>query len=79
MSFITYHTYVPVDGAEIFTVVYLPNKEGKFPTVLHRNPYYDRHENLSGEEIEAQVAEDPEIKKFLKAGYAFVFQHCRGT
>ena len=79
MSFIIYHTYVPVEGAEIFTVVYLPHEGGKFPTVLHRNPYYDRHENLSGEEIEAQVGEDPEIKKFIEAGYAFVFQHCRGT
>ena len=39
-----YSVYIPVDGAELFTLVCLPEKEGRFPTVVMRSPYVDESE-----------------------------------
>lgn len=34
-------TYLEVRGAELFTVVCLPQENGAFPTVIMRLPYVD--------------------------------------
>ncbi len=68
--------YIHVNDAELFTVISLPSKIGKFPTVIIRNPYVDEQENMSEETIcENKLFE---YKAWLDNGYAVVFQHCRG-
>ena len=39
MSGISYCKYLSHDGIELFTVVCLPSEGGKFPTLIHREPY----------------------------------------
>ena len=34
----SFYAYIKVDGAELFTSVCLPEKEGKYPTVIFRAP-----------------------------------------
>jgi len=71
-----YSQYVPCGGAELFTVVCLPATGGRFPTVVYRRPYVDDEELLSDAEVCERKRQD--FSAFLKAGYAVVFQHCRG-
>lgn len=33
------HLYLNFDGEEFFTMVLLPERNGKFPTVICRSPY----------------------------------------
>lgn len=75
MPFATYH-YVETDGVKLFTVVCLPQEEGKFPTVITRNPYVDGEQNAE----ESAIAETKlaEYQRWVNNGYAVVFQHCRG-
>lgn len=73
-----YYEYLPVEGADLFTVVCLPDKCGKYPTVIFRNPYYDRAPAmLSEDEMCAEHA--AYCANWIEHGYAFVYQHCRGT
>ena len=48
---IAYYEYLSFRDAELFTVVCLPQKTGKFPTVIIRKPYVDEEEALSEETI----------------------------
>ena len=68
--------YLPVDGAELFTVVCLPEGSGKYPTVIYRSPYMDQLRKMTDEE----AADDRAAfcKHFTDAGYAVVHQNCRG-
>lgn len=77
MSHHVYHCYLQFDGAALFTLVLLPREGGVFPTVLCRRPYVDDEEFLSEGEIGARWAAF--FAPWLTAGYAVVFQHCRGT
>ena len=55
------------DGVKLYTLVQLPVPEGKFPTIIKRNPYADV---------------TPEMERFRTEnthGYAIVYQECRGT
>lgn len=71
-----YHKYLLNDGIELFTVVCLPAEKGKFPTVIYRTPYVDESEMESNDVIcEKKLAE---WSAWTDAGYAVVFQHCRG-
>lgn len=72
----SFYAYIKVDGAELFTSVCLPEKEGKYPTVIFRAPYVDDMEEKSEEEIVAIYAEGD--KTLLENGFATVHQHCRG-
>ena len=72
----TFHLYLSVEGADLFTVVCLPDRRGKYPTVICRSPYVDSDELLSESEICEKKAE--EYSLWLERGYAVVFQHCRG-
>jgi len=76
MKPLAYFEYVPCEGASLFTVVCLPQKGEKYPTVIYRTPYVDAAEEMPPEEICAQKLE--EFSYWVEAGYAVVFQHCRG-
>ncbi|MBQ9772522.1 MAG: CocE/NonD family hydrolase [Lentisphaeria bacterium] len=55
------------DGVNLYTLVQLPQPNGKFPTIIKRNPYADI---------------TPEMEPFRTEnthGYAIVYQECRGT
>ena len=43
----TYSEYIVSGEAELFTVVCLPDAEGKYPTVIYRTPYVNEEENMS--------------------------------
>lgn len=76
MQYVTYHEYLPYNGADLFTIVCLPQKEGIFPTVIWRSPYVDDSESLPEETVCAQKLQ--ECAFWVENGYAVVFQHCRG-
>lgn len=76
MPYVCY-TYVRSEDVELFTVVCLPEREGRFPTVLCRSPYVDDTVNKDADEVaEAVLASH---LPWMEAGYATVSQHCRGT
>ena len=68
--------YLPCEGCELFTVVCLPGSEGTYPTVIYRSPYVDAETHLSEEDICEKKLKDHAV--WLDAGYAVVWQHCRG-
>ena len=76
MQAVSRYHYLPVDGAELFTMVFLPEEQGKFPSVIMRSPYVDHEEHISEDEICANRMRD--LMPWLENGYAVVFQHCRG-
>lgn len=55
------------DGVKLATSIYLPKGEGPFPVVLTRTPY--------GKDAGLSVLS---TDRYLKAGYAYVVQDCRG-
>ena len=76
MSRTSFYEYVPCNGAELFTLVCLPEERGVFPTVILRSPYVDAEEAPT----EAELCERKltEFAGWLDAGFAVAFQHCRG-
>ncbi len=73
--FLTYE-YLYFNNASLFTVIYLPKKEGKFPTIIYRTPYANDSSEISEQEILEKTKHA--YKCFVDRGYAVVFQHCRG-
>lgn len=71
-----YSTYLAHGGVELFTIVCLPEKNGKFPTVIMRSPYVDGSEDADESALEESFRKEQEAG--LRSGYAVVFQHCRG-
>lgn len=71
-----YSFYRDFNGADLFTVVNLPEQGKKFPIVLQRNPYVDQEAETPDEELAA--AYYTQHKRMMDAGYAVVSQHCRG-
>ena len=71
-----FYEYLEINNAKLFTVICLPQGDGKFPTVICRNPYVDAAEQGTEEDI--CKAKLYEYKGWLDNGYAVVFQHCRG-
>jgi len=71
-----YYAYLSFNGADLFTIVCLPEKSGAFPTVIMRSPYVDAYELTSEEEVCQKKL--TECQPWINNGYAFVFQHCRG-
>ena len=72
---VMYH-YLECNGVELFTMVFLPEENGQFPTVIYRTPYANGAVKKSVEEVCEKKHE--EFQFWLDAGYAVVFQHCRG-
>lgn len=64
-------------GAELFCVFITPEKEGKFPTIIIRQPYHENLRFLSDEEA-MNIIMDGQGNK-VDRGYAVAYQHCRGT
>lgn len=71
-----YYDYVELNRVRFFTVVCLPEKTGKFPTIINRTPYMFHSPEMTDEEVADKYAS--ERKRFTDAGYAVVYQHCRG-
>lgn len=71
-----YFEFIDFNGAKLHTSICLPKKEGKFPTVIMRTPYVDSFENTDPLEM-ANIVFDV-FADYVKAGYALVYQHCRG-
>ena len=70
------HLYLQYNGESFFTVVLLPDKDGKYPTVICRSPYVSGMVNADEGEI-AKAYYDG-MKRWLEQGYAVICQHCRG-
>lgn len=71
-----FYEHMEFNNAKLFTIIALPEKKGKFPTVIMRSPYVDSDELASKYEIcENQLNG---FMPWLENGYAVVFQHCRG-
>ena len=68
--------YRPFNGAQLFTVVCLPDGAGRCPMVLNRTPYADPEANCTDAELVARRA--AEARGLTTAGFGVVFQHCRG-
>lgn len=76
MAHFAFYKYLEFDGERFFTVVMLPDKEGKFPIVIRRSPYVSALKEKTEEEITAQyLSADAE---WLSRGYAVVSQHTKG-
>ena len=71
-----YTVFLPVEGANLFTVILLPQKEGRFPVVLMRSPYVDEMETMEEQEILRRTLDWLHV--WPDNGYAVVWQHCRG-
>lgn len=69
-----YYTHLESEGESLYTAVFLPEKDGKFPTVIIRNCYIDHLIDLTDDEVLEQYGESD----FVKHGCALVIQHCRG-
>lgn len=76
MNGFSYITYIEYEAARLFTAVLLPQKEGRFPTVIFRTPYVQTMANRSDDEVEENALKIH--MRWLERGYAVVFQHCRG-
>ena len=76
MKYSADYKYIESNGIKLFTVVLLPDSSGKFPVVVFRNPYMDVYENWDESDVVIACLNDQ--KRWLKNGYAVVFQHCRG-
>ena len=73
---VAYYEYIKVNGADLFTAILLPDKVGKYPIVIIRNPYVDKYENSSEEYVIYDYLK--EYETWLQEGYVIVYQHCRG-
>ena len=67
----TYTEYINNDGADLFTVVSLPDNKNKYPTVIFRSPYVDDEETMSEEEICAKKEKNA-ARSFSDQGSAFI-------
>lgn len=68
--------YIDTNGTRLFTAVLKPAESGRFPVVILRNPYVDYWQHKSEEEVLAAM--ENENRMWTDAGYAVVYQHCRG-
>lgn len=76
IKYIVDYEYVESNGVQLYTVILLPEKEGRFPTIIVRSPYVDRFEDEAEDIVATSYLADNQ--KWLKSGYALVIQHCRG-
>ena len=67
-----FETFMPVgSGVKLYTVGVAPGSGEKFPIIVTRNPYV-KEERVDMAKWAAQQS------RYIKRGYACVFQHCRG-
>lgn len=76
-------TFKTSDGVELFNAVIRPTKEGKYPTVLLRNPYsmhYEVPTTVSNyRPLNGMDAIYDRWDQLVMEGYALVINHIRGT
>lgn len=68
------------DGVRLATDIYLPEGDGPFPVLLERTPY-DKLGTNHGDRTLANpvpISKPLVAAQFVKAGYAYVLQDCRG-
>jgi len=70
------YTWLKSKDADIFTISVRPQKEGKYPTVVMRNPYVNDTCGVPPEKCAEMTTEL--LKAYPANGYALVIQHCRG-
>ena len=68
--------YLELENARFFTVILLPEKSGKFPTVIFRSPYVQSEATIPDDELTKKYLNS--YKSWLNMGYAIISQHCRG-
>jgi len=71
------YEYREFNGAKLFTAYLTPEKDGKFPTVVIRQPYAETSRNMPEDELIDSMLEN--YHKYFERGYAMAYQHCRGT
>ena len=71
-----FYEYYEFDGANFFTMVLKPEKEGRFPVIITRSPYVSALKDKSEEEILEGFKNGG--KSWAENGYVLVSQHCRG-
>lgn len=76
MKYFGYYDYVESEGNKLYTVVLLPEKDGKFPSIIMRTPYVTSVQNKSDEGAFLSYLADYEV--WLERGYAIIIQHVRG-
>ncbi|MBQ6707495.1 MAG: CocE/NonD family hydrolase [Clostridia bacterium] len=76
-NFFSKYEYLESAGNEIFTIIFRPTEEGKFPTVIFRSPYVWEYEKKTEEEV-LEIYKK-EYTPWVERGYAVICQHCRGT
>lgn len=76
MGYFSKVEHIEFDGANFFTAVLLPQKEGTFPTVIFRSPYVQATVEMADDEVRQNLFTS--FTDWLDRGYAVVFQHCRG-
>ena len=69
-----FYEYLENDNEKLFTAIFLPERNGKFPTVITRTPYVGTAET----EAEFCARKINDFTSWLDNGYAVIFQHCRG-
>lgn len=79
-----YYEYIESEGNKLFTAICLPERKGKFPTVIYRCPYEDYSVDMCEEDAAKVIFDcygmgEKNGYDWVKKGYAVVFQHCRGT
>lgn len=73
-TFVITEQLIPMrDGTQLYTRTFVPKGEGKYPIVFIRTPY-----DAAGNGIPYTQMSDGEAE-YIRAGYAVVRQHCRGT
>lgn len=76
MEHFCYYEYLKLNGEDLFTVIMLPKKDGRFPVVIRRSPYVAHTVDMTEEEIAQRYFNSH--KAWLDSGYAVISQHCRG-
>ena len=70
------YLYLKHDKEDFFTVVLLPENNGRFPVVVCRSPYVKNTVNMNEEDVAQEYY--GKMKPWLERGYAVLYQHCRG-
>ncbi len=71
------YEYRNFNGSNMFTVFLTPEIEGKYPTIVFRQPYADANPAITEEDHVNNLLKS--YAKYLESGYAIAYQHCRGT
>ena len=71
-----FYEYYEFNGANFFTLVSKPQKEGRFPIVITRSPYVSGLKDKTEEELLEQYKKSS--AHWAENGYVRISQHCRG-